>query len=93
MHYLSIIFSYNSGSNVKLTMALMVDQFDISQRKPAYVRFQNNTCYSIEVNWMNFHNKEQTYCILDPNKFVDINTFSTHSWTFRFANIHIFFLI
>ncbi|XP_060874498.1 protein Vhl isoform X3 [Metopolophium dirhodum] len=64
-------------------MALMGDQFDITQRKPAYVRFQNNTCYSIEVNWMNFHNKEQTYCILDPNKFVDVNTFSTHSWTFR----------
>jgi len=74
-------------------MALMGDQFDIAQRKPAYVHFQNNTCYSVEVNWMNFQNKEQTYCILDPNKFVDVNTFSTHSWTFRFANIHIFFLI
>jgi len=72
-------------------MALMGDQFDVAKRQPAYVRFQNNTCYSVEVNWMNFHDKEQTYCILDPNKFVDVNTFSTHSWIFRFANILSFF--
>lgn len=83
-------FSHNSESNVKLIMALIGDQIAGTQRKPAYVRFQNNTCYSIEVNWINFHNNEQTYCILDPNKFVDVNTFSTHSWIFRFANVHVF---
>lgn len=64
-------------------MALMGDQSDVAQKQPAYVRFQNNTCYSIEVNWIDFQNKEMTYSILDPNKFIDVNTFSTHSWIFR----------
>ncbi|XP_025194778.1 protein Vhl isoform X2 [Melanaphis sacchari] len=72
-------------SNVKLIMALMGDQMiaGAQRRQPAYVRFQNNTCYSVEVNWINFCNNEQPYCILDPNKFVDVNTFSTHTWVFR----------
>lgn len=73
-------------------MALFGDQIGVAQRKPAYIRFQNNTCYSVEVNWINYENKEQTYCILNPSKYVDVNTFSTHSWIFRFGNIHIFFI-
>lgn len=77
-------------SNVKLTMALMNDNYKSTD---AYVRIENNTCYKIEVNWIKFENKEITYCILDPNKFVDVNTFSTHKWIFRFANIHIIFTV
>ncbi|CAH1736466.1 protein Vhl [Aphis gossypii] len=64
-------------------MALMGEQIAGTQRQPAYVRFQNNTCYRIEINWINYQKKEQTYCILDPKKFVDANTFSTHKWVFR----------
>jgi len=71
-------------------MALMGDQIAGTQRQPAYVRFQNNTCFRIEINWINYQKKEQTYCILDPKKFVDANTFSTHKWVFRFANVYFF---
>lgn len=93
MYDLGIFFSHYPGRNDKLIMALMGEQIAGTQRQPAYVRFQNNTCYRIEINWINYQKKEQTYCILDPKKFVDANTFSTHKWVFRFANVYLFFVI
>lgn len=57
----------------------------IDRRQQAFIRFNNNTCYSIEIIWINFDNKENTYSILAPNKFLDVNTYSTHSWIFRFG--------
>lgn len=50
---------------------------------PAYVRFRNNTRYSVEIIWLNVNDEEETYGILPPNKFVDVNTYSTHPWIFR----------
>lgn len=53
-------------------------------RLPAFIRFKNNTCCSVEIIWLNVNNKEETYGILPPNKFLDVNTYSTHPWIFRF---------
>lgn len=55
----------------------------VTQRQPAYIRFKNNTSHDVEVIWINFNNIEKIYCILPPNKFVDVNTYSTHPWVFR----------
>lgn len=66
-------------------MAVEVNFID---RRQAFIRFKNNTCYSIEIIWINFENEENTYGILAPNKFLDVNTYSTHSWIFRFGHIH-----
>lgn len=51
----------------------------------AFIRFKNYTCYSIEIIWINFNNEENMYDILAPNKFLDVNTYSSHSWIFRFG--------
>lgn len=64
-------------------MALMGDRFVNAQRQPAYIRFKNKTNYNVEVIWINVLNKEKTYCVLQPNKFLDVNTYATHPWIFR----------
>lgn len=63
----------------------MGDQVAVTQRQPAYIRFKNNTSYDVEVIWINFDNIEKIYCVLSPNNFLDVNTYSTHPWMFRFA--------
>jgi len=60
--------------------------------KPAFIRFKNNTRYNVEIIWMDFKNTERTYGILAPTKFLDVNTYSTHLWIFRFILIHIYII-
>lgn len=50
----------------------------------AYVRFQNNTNYNIEVIWIK-GKVEEKYSVLPPKSFLDVNTYSIHSWIFRFV--------
>lgn len=56
-----------------------------SQRQPAFIRFKNNTHYIVEIIWINVDNKEKTYNFLAPKEFLDVNTYSTHPWIFRFV--------
>lgn len=68
-------------------MALMGDQLSNTQRQPAFIRFKNNTCYDVEIIWINIDNKEKTYNFLAPEHFIDVNTYSTHPWIFRYVYI------
>lgn len=61
----------------------MGDQFPITKKQPAYIRFKNNTCFCVEVIWINYDNKEKPFGILAPNTFLDVNTYSTHPWIFK----------
>lgn len=61
----------------------MGDQFPTSQVQSAFIRFKNNTCFCVEIMWINSDNKEKPFGILAPNKFLDINTFAKHPWIFR----------
>lgn len=55
--------------------------------KPAFVRFQNNTCYSVEILWIHINKTEKSYGVLPPKAFLDVNTYTTHPWIFRFVKI------
>lgn len=70
-------------------MALMGDQLSNTRRQPAFIRFKNNTCYDVEIIWINIDNKEKTYNFLAPEHFIDVNTYSTHPWIFRYVLVHI----
>lgn len=73
-------------------------------RQAAFVRFINNTRYSVEIIWINVctkdkikvhskdepevHDEEKPYGILAPDSYLDVNTYSSHPWIFRFACTH-----
>lgn len=61
----------------------MGDQFPTTRKLPAYIRFKNNTSFSVEIIWINHDNKEKPFGVLAPNKFLDVNTYSTHPWIFK----------
>lgn len=61
----------------------------VTKRQSAYIRIKNGTCFDVEIIWINFNNKEKSYGVLAPNNYVDVNTYSTHPWMFRFAYTHI----
>lgn len=63
----------------------MALQMGSTNRQQAFIRFKNNTQYSVEVIWMNVDNTEETYSVLAPQTFLDVNTYSIHSWIFRFV--------
>jgi len=62
-----------------------MELFGYSQGQPAFIRFKNNTHYDVEIIWINVNNKEKIYNILSPNNFLDVNTYSTHPWIFKFV--------
>lgn len=69
----------------------MGDRMNLGQA--AFVRFINNTRYSVEIIWINVctkdklevRNEEKPYGILAPDSYLDVNTYSSHPWIFRFA--------
>lgn len=72
-------------------MALIADRWGRdASRQPAFVRFKNKTCYNVEIIWINTNNVEETYTFLAPDHFLDVNTYSTHPWIFRYVYIQMY---
>lgn len=53
--------------------------------RPSFLRFKNLTFCNVEVIWNDPKGNDRSYGILPPNKFLDINTFSTHTWIFKYV--------
>lgn len=49
----------------------------------SFVRFVNSTNRKVDVVWLNYEGQGIRYKSLDPHKYVDVNTFVGHPWTFR----------
>lgn len=46
----------------------------------SYVRFHNSTQRTVNVIWINFSGEPVKYSTLQPNQYVDINTYVNHLW-------------
>lgn len=46
----------------------------------SYVRFHNSTQRTVNVIWLNFSGDPIKYSTLQPNHYVDINTYVNHLW-------------
>lgn len=48
-----------------------------------YLRFMNKTKRKANVVWIDYEGVPKKYCTLDPDQFVDVNTFVSHPWIFE----------
>eukprot|EP00775_Hariotina_reticulata_P013376 gene13376-13503_t len=55
----------------------------IESASPLYLRFANNTPYSVRVLWLDYKGNESTYELVKPGGVVYQHTFLTHPWIVR----------
>ncbi|KAK7095242.1 von Hippel-Lindau disease tumor suppressor-like [Littorina saxatilis] len=52
----------------------------------SFVRFVNQTLRKVDIVWLNYEGARVRYKTLQPDQFVDVNTFVGHPWIFRDAD-------
>lgn len=50
----------------------------------SFVRFVNRTQRHVDIVWLNYEGARVRYKTLQPEQFVDVNTFVGHPWIFRY---------
>ncbi|XP_053210159.1 protein Vhl-like [Panonychus citri] len=51
--------------------------------KRVFLNIYNLTTHAVELIWIDYEGKEQTYSILVGPKNIEVDTFETHPWIFR----------
>lgn len=71
---MALIYSY--------TADLSYEKFQVH----SFVRFVNQTLRKVDIVWLNYEGARVRYKTLQPDQFVDVNTFVGHPWIFRDAD-------
>jgi von Hippel-Lindau disease tumor supressor len=73
--------------------AIMVDEANRGGDRRAgrsliysFVRFINKTLRRVDIVWLNYEGARVKYKTIQPEQFVDVNTFVGHPWIFRDAD-------